>query len=119
MRTQDLPKIEFRKSETPFQPADRPTEWIDTSFSQSEEAIGYLRLPGVSNGRYEHKHPILDAEGNTVGFFVNGQSLIGYTFECVYAWDCFWIVHQGFGDVLNGGNGSDISVVAAKGIFVF
>jgi len=113
-------RIQFRNSNDTFRPAERPgdDEWIDTSFSQSPRAVGGLRLPGVNNGRYESKHPILDTNGATVGFMVDGQSSLGYTFTCVYAADRFWIAHQGFGATMGGG-GSSLSLVGAAGTFLF
>ena len=118
MRTRYRIEIEFRESETPFQPANHPTDWIDTSYSKDERAIGDLRWPAVDNGRYEDKHPILNAQGNTVGFLVNGVGLLGYTFDCVYAADCFWITHQGFSAVINAVDISQVSIVKATGIFL-
>ena len=114
-------QIQFRASLLSFQPAKRPLDkdWIDTSFSQSPRAIGELRLPGVSNGRYESKHPILDPDGATVGYMVDGETWLGYTFTCLYAGNCFWIAHQGFGAVMNGVNVSEVSLVDATGAFVF
>lgn len=91
---------------------------MDTSFSDAPHAVGHLRLPGVSNGRYESKHPILDLSGETVGFLVDGQSSLGYTFTCVYAGNCFWITHQGFGATMSGG-GSGVSIVDEAGTFMF
>lgn len=114
-------QIQFSDSQSPFRPAERPQDkdWIDTSFSQSPRAVGRLRLPSVSNGRYESKHPILDVHGATVGFMIDGVGSLGYTFTCVYAGDCFWITHQGFGAVMGGVHISRISLVDATGTFMF
>lgn len=114
-------QIRFRENKDPFRPAQRPNdkEWIDTSFSQSPRAVGYLRLPGVDNGRYESKHPILDVHGATVGFLIDGQGSLGYTYTCVYAGSCFWITHMGFGATMRGGNVSGVSLVDATGTFIF
>lgn len=114
-------QIQFRDSQSSFHPAKPPhdEDWIDTSFSQSPRAIGHLRLPGVSNGRYESKHPILDAHGTTIGFMIGGLSSLGYTFTCVYAGDCFWITHQVFGAVTRGVDVSGVSLVDATGTFMF
>jgi hypothetical protein len=74
MRTNYVIQIEFRESETSFQPANRPTDWIDTSFSQRKKAIGDLRLPGVSNGRYEPKHPILTRRATRLVFLLMAKA---------------------------------------------
>lgn len=113
-------KIHFQDSQVLFRPAKRPNdeEWIDTSFAKSSRAVGRLRLPSVDNGRYASKHPILDANGTTVGFLSDGQGSIGYTFACVYAGGCFWIAHQGFGATMHGG-GSNVSIVDGTGTFLF
>ena len=114
-------QVQFRESKDAFHPADRldEREWIDTSFSQSPRAVGRLRLPSVDNGRYESKHPILNPHGATVGFLADGVSSLGYTWTCVYAGDCFWITHMGFGATLSGGKGSGVSLVDATGTFLF
>lgn len=114
-------QIQFRESNDPFCPAERPDDrgWIDTSFSQSPRAVGRLRLLGVDNGRYESKHPILDSDGATVGFLSDGVSSLGYTWTCVYAGNCFWITHMGFGATMRGGEVSGVSLVDATGTFLF
>lgn len=114
-------QIQFRESGASFHPAKRPRDedWIDTSFSQSPRAVGHLRLPAVNNGRYEPKHPILDLHGATVGFMLDGVGSLGYTFTCVYAGNCFWITHQGFGVVTRGIDVSGVSLVDATGTFMF
>lgn len=114
-------QIQFRDSQSSFRPAERlhDEDWIDTSFSQSPSAVGRLRLPSVSNGRYESKHPILDVHGATVGFMIDGVGSLGYTFTCVYAGDCFWITHQGFSAVMGGVDISRVSLVDATGTFMF
>ena len=114
-------QIQFRESGASFHPAKRPRDedWIDTSFSQSPRAVGHLRLPAVNNGRYEPKHPILDLHGATVGFMLDGVGSLGYTFTCVYAGNCFWITHQGFGVVTRGIDVFGVSLVDATGTFMF
>ncbi len=114
-------KIQFRDSQSSFRPAQRPRDedWIDTSFSHNPRAVGRLRLPAVNNGRYASKHPILDAGGATVGFMIDGVGSLGYTFTCVYAGNCFWITHQGFGAVIGGVDVSGVSLVDETGTFMF
>lgn len=114
-------KIHFRDSQSPFHPTERlrGEDWIDTSFSQSPRAVGRLRLPAVCDGRYESKHPIFDEHGATVGFLINGAGSLGYTFECVYTGNCFWIAHQGFGAVMGGIDVSGVSLVDETGTFMF
>ncbi|QPD04895.1 MAG: hypothetical protein Nkreftii_002669 [Candidatus Nitrospira kreftii] len=90
-------RIQFHNSETSFRQAERlcNDDWIDTSFSQNPRAIGPLRLPDP--GRFESKrHPILDQQGATVGYLVDGMYSLGYPSTCVYAGDCLWIAHQPF-----------------------
>lgn len=119
-------QIQFRDSQSPFLPAKRPCNidgkenWFDTSVSWSPYAIGDLRLPAPENGRYESKHPILDANGDTVGYLVNGRLSLGYTFQCVYASGCFWIAHQGFLDTMMSGKSvTNVSLVDGTGTFMF
>lgn len=114
-------QIQFRSSQSSFLPAERPRDedWLDTSYAENRSAIGRLRFPIVHDGRYKSKHPILDAEGNTVGFMTSGVRSLGYTFKCVYAGDCFWITHQGFGAVLNSVDVSRLSLVDVTGKFFF
>lgn len=76
-------------------------------------------MPAVSNGRYEPQHPILNTNGNPVGYLLDGISSLGYTFTCVYAGNCFWITHQGFGAVTGGIDYSAVSLVDATGNFIF
>lgn len=76
-------------------------------------------MPSVGNGRYESKHPILNADGETVGYLIDGAAALGYTFTCVYAGNCFWITHQGFGAVTRGVDISGVSLVDATGSFLF
>ncbi|SEQ04980.1 hypothetical protein [Nitrosomonas ureae] len=113
-------RIQFCESQSSFSPAKRPRDedWIDTSFSNSPGAVGRLRLPGVSNGRYESRHPILDVNGTTVGYLIDGAISLGYTFTCVYAGNCFWITHQSLSATLHGG-GSAVSLVDKTGMFWF
>ncbi len=108
--------INFKPFNSEFKPAKNPISesFYDNSFFQSDKAIGNLRLPAVDNGRYESKHPIMDVSGNTVGFLSNGKSSIGYTYNCIYAGNCFWIAHEKF----NRG-GSYVSVIDDAGTFLF
>lgn len=122
--------IQLRESQAPFCPAKllsgvnalgapKNDGWINTSFSQSPDAIGRLRLPGVDNGRYKSKHPILDAHGATMGFMVDGAGSLGYTTVCVYAGDCFWIAHKTSYLVWRSVSTSCVSLVDATGTFIF
>lgn len=112
-------KIEITESKKAFSSAAQPLdkEWIGTSFHGSERAVGELRFPAVSNGRYETKHPIFDANGATVGLLGDGVRSLGYTYACIYAGGCFWVVSIGFGAVLNGAKVSGVSLVDRKGAF--
>jgi hypothetical protein len=113
IRIQPLPFDEHQ-----FVPAVKPSTWLDTSSNANERSIGELRLPPVDNGRYEQKHPILDRDGTTVGYLVNGASDIGYTWDRVYAGGCFWLVNMTFGATFNGG-GSSVTLVEEVGTFLF
>jgi hypothetical protein len=118
-------KLIFKEGISPFRAIEREEKefWVDSSFSQSLEMfgrlpIGRLRMPFVDNGRYESKHPVLDSQDATVGSLEDGQASLGYTYECVFAGDCFWIAHQHFGASSHGG-GSKVSLVAEAGTYLF
>lgn len=116
-------KLIFRESPSPFRAIERREQasWIDSSFSEGPQVvrppIGRLHMPFVDNGRYESKHPVLDPQGATVGFLEDGQGSLGYTYECIFAGDCFWIAHQHFGASSHGG-GSKVSLVDEAGKFL-
>ena len=113
--------IIFRPSNSDFQPSEKWTEreWFDNSFSQNEKPIGNLRLPAVDNGRYESKHPILNMNGNLVGYLSRAASSIGYTWNCVYAANCFWLTNMTFSDTMSGGMRSNVTLVDEVGKFLF
>jgi hypothetical protein len=113
-------QVVFREHAGAFEPSTAQDEaaWFDSSFAQSNRAVGRLRIFGPSNGRYESRHPVLAADGSVVGYLDRGVATIGYTFNCVFAAECFWISHQHFGAVLGGG-GSSLSVVQEQGTFPF
>lgn len=112
--------IIFKPSNSPFKPAKKwnDRDWFDSSFSQSNRAIGNLRLPAVNNGRYESKHPILDANDNLIGYLSGAASSIGYTWNCIYAANCFWLTNQTFHATMNRG-GSNVTLVDEVGTFLF
>lgn len=112
------PKIYFSLSDDSFIPAEREENWIDSSFSNVDNPKGTLRMPGVNNGGYESRHPVLDENGNTIGFMPNGATDLGYTWTCVYASNCFWITHQTFNAMRNHGN-SSVSIVEEKRKSIF
>ena len=89
---------------------------IDTSFSQSDKAVGKLRLPGVNNGRYEKKHPILYANGSVAGHLKGAVMEIGYTWECIYVdrASAFFLTSTPF---LYKGEGGFISVIQQTGTY--
>ncbi len=95
---------------------DSKDDLIDTSFSQSEKAIGKLRLPGVGNGRYEKKHPILFADGSVAGHLKGAVMDIGYTWECIYVdkAGAFFLTSIPF---LYKGEGGFISIVRETGTY--
>lgn len=106
----------------PFKPAEKinKEDWYDTSFSHSKKSIGELRLPGVSNGRYDTKHPIQNNNGELVGYLSGAQTSLGYTWNCVYTGNCFWLTNQTFSDTFGGGvNRSNVSIVDEVGYFLF
>lgn len=112
-------KIAFIKSQSNFRGEIvtlREDKLFDTSYRDCNHAIGHLRFPGVSNGRYESKHPIFDLNGDKVGFLVNGAGSLGYTYHCVYVdrAECFYISHSPFGS-----SKSYISIVSENGSFLF
>lgn len=111
-------KIFFSSSDDSFVPAEREKNWIDSSFSGADNPVGSYRMPAVSNGGYESKHPILDKTGNTIGFISNGAADLGYTYQCVCANDRFWITHQTFYAMRNHGN-SRVSIVEEKRKSIF
>jgi hypothetical protein len=88
----DIGEIEARA----FQPSTRERErnWIETSFSHSPRATGAFRLARPHDERYAKKHPISSADGVMAGFLIEGVRSLGDTFRCIYAAECFWIVHQ-------------------------
>ncbi|WP_439481644.1 hypothetical protein [Cyclobacterium plantarum] len=112
--------IIFKASNSSFEPAKKwsDRDWFDTSFSQSDRAIGHLRLPAVDNGRYESKHPILDSNRNLIGYLSGAGSSIGYTWNCIYAGNCFWLTNQTFSATMNNG-GSNVTLVDEVGTFLF
>jgi hypothetical protein len=100
----------------------RKEEWFDTSYQAVETAIGHLRMPGVSNGRYPSRHPIYDAQGNNVGFLADGAGTLGYTYYCVYVDRAyrFYLSHVPFGEVWGKRfTSSYISTVSVTGGFLF
>jgi len=113
--------IVFNPSDSSFAPAKKWKErdWFDTSFARSEQAIGRLRLPAVDNGRYNSKHPVLDSNGNTVGYLSGALDSIGYTWNCVYAANCFWLTNMTFSDTMAGGGRSNVTIVDEVGTFLF
>ncbi len=116
----DSERIQFQESNEPFHAHERPADfsWFDTSFSISPRAVGDFRLVGVDNGRYERKHPVLNAAGDTIGLLIDAESLIGYTWVCVYARGCFWVANQTFHSTMNGG-GTSVSLIGESGQFLF
>lgn len=110
----------FKTSSSDFNPAKKWSgrDWFDSSFSQSDKAIGNLRLPAVNNGRYESKHPILNVNDDLVGYLSGAASSIGYTWNCVYAANCFWLTNQTFSATMNSG-GSNVTLVDEVGTFLF
>lgn len=116
-------KLLFTESSSPFRSMEHREKesWIDSSFSESPQTprrpIGRLQMPFVDNGRYDSKHPILDGDGAVVGFLEDGQSSLGYTYECIFAGDCFWIAHQHLGASSHGG-ASKVSLVDEAGKYL-
>lgn len=116
-------KLLFSETTAPFRAMEHREQesWIDSSFSEGAQVvvrpIGRLRMPFVDNGRYESKHPVLDPQGAVVGFLEDGQGSLGYTYECIFAGDCFWIAHQHFGASSHGG-GSKVSLVGEAGRYL-
>lgn len=115
-------QIHFKENNASFTPVDESSGngWFDTSYKDASFAIGKLRMPGVSNGRYAPKHPIFDAEGNNVGFLVKGAQTLGYTYCCVFVdkANCFYILHVPFSAVWgNSPKLSCISIVSATSEF--
>lgn len=113
------PKINFSLDDTPFIPAEREKSWIDSSFSHAPNAIGPYRWLGVSNGNYESRHPILNENGDTIGFISDAATDLGYTWQCVYAGDCFWITNMTFYATRKSIDVSTVSIVEQKGKFLF
>lgn len=113
-------KVSFDKSDSPFKPVMKleADDWFDTSYAEAQKAIGELRFPIVSNGRYERKHPILSTSGETMGYLVGAEVDIGYTWKCVYAGGYFWLTNQTFSST-TGGGGTNISVIADVGNILF
>lgn len=117
-------QVTFHKSSIGFFTAIKPQmKKRVSSFSDDSEAIGKLRLPGVANGRYESRHPILDASGNQVGSLIKGVQILGYTYACIYSdrAGCFFIAHCPFSAVWSTPPGHDsyVSIVEATGHFAF
>ena len=110
--------IKFTLTDKPFNPAEKLKEedYFDNSFHQNPKAIGDFRFPAVNNGRYPRKHPIYDDFGHFAGYLADGDSSLGYTWNCIYSAGCFWVTHQTFHDTLHGG-GSNVSLVAHVGTF--
>lgn len=112
-------EIQFTETDAPFQAAIRPNddERVETSFSQSPQATGELRVFQPNNGHYESRHPIQTPNGDTIGFLANGLREIGYTFACLYTGGCFWIAHHTYVASVSGG-GSAVSLVDETGRFM-
>lgn len=93
-------KLWLRPSSREFVPA--PTvpreERVLNSFSQSENAVGYLRMKSVNNGRYDKYHEVLRADGSIYGYFTNGFSEVAYTYGFVSPEDddCIYILNHGY-----------------------
>ncbi|MCB0628605.1 MAG: hypothetical protein R2824_04470 [Saprospiraceae bacterium] len=113
--------IIFKPSNSVFKPSEKWTERerFDTSFAKAKNAIGNLRLPAVNNGRYESKHPIMDSNDNLVGYLSGAVSFIGYTWDCVYAANCFWLTNMTFSDTMGGVNRSNVTLVDEVGTYLF
>ncbi|WP_420386443.1 hypothetical protein [Roseivirga sp.] len=113
-------KVYFQNTNSHFSPAEKVTadDWFDTSYHKSSHSIGSLRYPMVDNGRYQNKHPIYDTHGEIVGYLVDAETQIGYTWRCVYAGAGFWLTHQTFSATMGGG-GCNISLIADVGNRLF
>lgn len=85
--------ISFKEFSEEFIPLEAPASWIDTSFAESKQAIGWIRLPIVNNGNYPSKHALKNPNGDIIGYLVDGASDLCYTYECVSVRDSLWIAH--------------------------
>lgn len=115
-------KIIISQSDNPFTLANEKSNWIDTSFSDTpfskgKNTIGALRWQGVYNGDYKNKHPILNKNGETIGYSSGLSTDLGPTYECIYAGGCFWIAHQTFRDMKSVNDVSSISLVEERKSF--
>ena len=113
--------ISFEPDEASFISSEKWSreDWIDTSFDHSDKATGHLRLPAVGNGRYQRKHPILDNNNNLVGYLSGAVESIGYTWDCIYAANCFWLTNMTFQDTMGRTDRSSVTLVDEVGTFSF
>ncbi|MEO3417370.1 toll/interleukin-1 receptor domain-containing protein [Roseovarius sp. CAU 1744] len=81
----DGQKLWLRPSSREFVPAPPvPREKrVLTSNTDSKNAVGYLRMRAVNNGRYDTYHEIIRQDGSTYGYFTEGFSQVAYTYGFV------------------------------------
>ena len=81
----DGQKLWLRPSAQEFVPAPHvpQKERVLTSNANSKNAVGYLRMRSVGNGRYDTYHEIARQDGSTYAYFTNGFSEIAYTYGFV------------------------------------
>lgn len=113
------PQIRFNETDQPFEAASDPARrnWIESSFTTDENAVGELRFEPPSNGRYGRKHPVTTPDGRVHAYIGRAFHELGYTFAALYLDGCFWVANQTFGSTSSRGD-SAITLIGEKGEFL-